>query len=258
MTPVLHVEHWGLSLSDTRFYTFILCKVFPRLSPAFFINSLLNKAYCHRPNFRFCLYDLLTHADLLIKRPHLLCLLLSGQPVKICICRNAFSFPISLLLTVFVSSLSNIGYPFPKRFFTGLNLFRSIKHILPAKRLKLAESFELSDGIYGFVFDADKLLDSAAISSDFAYLLYEMDHFNKLGINGFPEIKYTGASLKIIFCTRMGGINIVCNMVNDWLNYTRKKDSYSVLARKEFEKKFEEDLAFYSDASIKEMIELYE
>lgn len=56
----------------------------------------------------------------------------------------------------------------------------------------------------------------------------------------------------------MGGINIVCNMVNDWLNYTQKKATYSVLARKEFEKKFEEDLKFYNDATIKEMIKLYE
>ena len=51
-------------------------------------------------------------------------------------------------------------------------------------------------------------------------------------------------------------MHTVCDMVNDWLNYTRKKDSYSVLARKEYEKKFEEDLKFYSDATIKEMIEL--
>lgn len=31
-------------------------------------------------------------------------------------------------------------------------------------------------------------------------------------------------------------MHTVCDMVNDWLNYTRKKDSYSVLARKEYEK----------------------
>jgi len=44
-------------------------------------------------------------------------------------------------------------------------------------------------------------------------------------------------------------------MVNDWLNYSRKKDSYSVLAKKEFEKAFDEDLKFYSSATIKEMNE---
>jgi hypothetical protein len=38
---------------------------------------------------------------------------------------------------------------------------------------------------------------------------------------------------------------------------TRKKDSYSVLARKEYEKKFDVDLKFYNDATIKEMVELY-
>ena len=133
-----------------------------------------------------------------------------------------------------------------------IKLFRNLPQGL------LLDVFEVNHGIYGFVFDADKLLDPAAISSDFAYLLYELDHFSKLGIYGFPEIKYTGASLKITFFTRMGGINIVCNMVNDWLNYTQKKATYSVLARKEFEKKFEEDLKFYNDATIKEMIKPYE
>jgi len=122
----------------------------------------------------------------------------------------------------------------------------------------LLDVVEVTDaGIYGFIFDADKLLDSDSFSSDFAYLLYEKDHFYNLGISGFPEIKYTGSTLKITYYTRMGGMHTVCDMVNDWLNYTRKKDSYSVLARKEYEKKFEEDLKFYSDATIKEMIELY-
>lgn len=46
-------------------------------------------------------------------------------------------------------------------------------------------------------------------------------------------------------------------MLNNWINYNRKKETYSSLAKKEFEKKFEEDLKFYSDATIKEMMELY-
>ena len=37
-------------------------KIVPNLSPAFFISTLLNKAYSHRPNLRFRLYDFLTHA----------------------------------------------------------------------------------------------------------------------------------------------------------------------------------------------------
>ena len=92
-------------------------------------------------------------------------------------------------------------------------------------------------------------------SADFAYLLYEKDHFLNLGIAGFPEIKYTGSALKITYYTRFGGMHIVYKMVNDWLNYSRKKDSYSVLAKKEFEKAFDEDLKFYSGATIKEMNE---
>ena len=42
----------------------------------------------------------------------------------------------------------------------------------------LHDVVEVTDaGIYGFIFDADKLLDSDSFSSDFAYLLYEKDHF---------------------------------------------------------------------------------
>ena len=47
----------------------------------------------------------------------------------------------------------------------------------------LLDVVEVTDaGIYGFIFNADKLLDSDSFSSDFAYLLYEKDHFYNLGI----------------------------------------------------------------------------
>ena len=65
-----------------------------------------------------------------------------------------------------------------------------------------------------------------------------------LGIAGFPEIKYTGSTLKITYYTRMGGMHTVCDMVNDWLNCTRKKDSYSVLARKEYENNLKKTSSF--------------
>lgn len=138
---------------------------------------------------------------------------------------------------------------------TVADLIRAFCKVAPEFLIDSAET--TPTGIYGFVFNADKLLDPDAYSSDFAYLLYEMDYFFSLGVTGFPTIEYTGSALLIRFYTSMGGINIVSNMVNDWLNYNRKKDSYSSLAKKEFEKKFEEDLKFYSDATIKEMIELY-
>ncbi len=138
---------------------------------------------------------------------------------------------------------------------TVADLIRAFCKVAPDLLIDAAEAS--ATGIYGFVFNADKLLDPDAYSSDFAYLLYEMDHFLGLGATGFPSIEYTGSALLIRFYASMGGMNIVCNMVNDWLNYNRKKDSYSSLAKKEFEKKFEEDLKFYSDATIKEMMELY-
>ena len=52
-------------------------------------------------------------------------------------------------------------------------------------------------------------------------------------------------------------VDMVTTMVDKWIIYNQKKTSYSVLARKEFKKQFEDDLKFYSDATIKEMTELY-
>ena len=112
-------------------------------------------------------------------------------------------------------------------------------------------------GIYGFVFDANKLMDQNSISSEFACFLYELDYLAKQDIMILPTIEYTGADLKIAYFMQFGGLNIVYKMVTSWLNYTKKKDTYSVLAKKEFENKFEEDLKFYSEATLKEMIELY-
>lgn len=50
---------------------------------------------------------------------------------------------------------------------------------------------------------------------------------------------------------------MITKMVDAWINYTRKRNSYSVLAKKEFEKQFENELKQYDDATIKEVIELY-
>ena len=45
-------------------------------------------------------------------------------------------------------------------------------------------------------------------------------------------------------------------MVDDWLNYAAKSDSYSVFAKEEFEQRFESDLQSYSN-NIKEEIKFY-
>ena len=67
----------------------------------------------------------------------------------------------------------------------------------------------------------------------------------------------TGFILKITYFIPIGGFNMITKMVDAWINYTRKRNSYSVLAKKEFEKQFENELKQYDDATIKEVIELY-
>ncbi|MBQ6303614.1 MAG: hypothetical protein IJK83_06260 [Clostridiales bacterium] len=43
----------------------------------------------------------------------------------------------------------------------------------------------------------------------------------------------------------------------EWLNFTKKGNTLSVLAKKEFERKFENDLQPYNEATIKEFVETY-
>ena len=110
---------------------------------------------------------------------------------------------------------------------------------------------------YGFVFDAEQLIKPGNTSEAFARFLYEFDNFKKQDYKCYTAIQYTGSVLKIAYFITAGGLKMVTEMVDKWINYNQKKDTYSALARKEFEKQFEDDLKFYSEAKIKEITELY-
>lgn len=110
---------------------------------------------------------------------------------------------------------------------------------------------------YGFVFNAEQLLKPDNTSESFARFLYELENFKKMGFECYSSIEYTGFILKITYFIPIGGFNMITKMVDAWINYTRKRNSYSVLAKKEFEKQFENELKQYDDATIKEVIELY-
>ncbi|MCR5201376.1 MAG: helix-turn-helix domain-containing protein [Saccharofermentans sp.] len=110
---------------------------------------------------------------------------------------------------------------------------------------------------YGFVFDAEQLIKPSNTSEAFARFLYEFDNFKKQGYKCYTAILYTGSILKIVYFITSNGFIMVTEMIDKWINYNQKKGSYSSLARKEFEKQFEDDLKFYSDAKIKEITELY-
>lgn len=113
------------------------------------------------------------------------------------------------------------------------------------------------DNIYGFVFNADNLLNSETYSSEFAAFLYELKYLEKLGCNTVSAIEYTGSVLKVTYFIQLGGFNIVTDRVEEWLNFTKKSNTLSVLAKKEFERKFENDLQPYNEATIKEFVETY-
>ena len=123
--------------------------------------------------------------------------------------------------------------------------------------IKCSSSGSVIDNIYGFVFNAEKLLNPDTYSSEYAAFIYEMKNLEKLGCSTLRTISYTGSVLKIIFTIQLGGFNIVTDKVEEWLNFTRKSNTLSVLAKKEFESKFENDLKAYNEATIKEFVEIY-
>ena len=106
----------------------------------------------------------------------------------------------------------------------------------------------------GFIFDAVKLQDQELYSEDFAQFLYELEYFKKLGCNWNSMIEYTGSDIKIIYYIPVSSFSVVTSMVDDWINYTAKKAFYSVLAKEDFESRFEADLQAHT-ANIKEEIE---
>lgn len=110
---------------------------------------------------------------------------------------------------------------------------------------------------YGFVFDAEKLLNAESLSKEFALFLYEIDHIKSLDCKCYSTINYSGTGLKITFFISIGGFNMVTDMINDWINYCKKSDSYSVLAKKEYEKQFKDELKRYDDATYEQIIDIY-
>lgn len=140
------------------------------------------------------------------------------------------------------------------------NLIRLLSRISPD--LLIGTEEELQDILnpvtsYGFVFDAEKLLNAESLSKEFAFFLYEIDHIKSLDCKCYSTIDYSGTGLKITIFISIGGFNMVTDMINDWISYCRKSDSYSVLAKKEYEKQFKDDLKQYDDATYEQVIDIY-
>ena len=176
---------------------------------------------------------------------------------------NETAFEVEVLQSItdaYKDELAKLSKAKTKHCETITDLIRVVCSISPALLIDTDE--ELNDILnpvrsYGFVFDAEQLTKPGNTSEAFARFLYEFDNFKKLDYKCYTTIQYTGSVLKIAYFITAGGFDMVTKMVDQWINYNQKKDSYSALARKEFEKQFEDDLKFYSQATIKEITDLY-
>ena len=72
----------------------------------------------------------------------------------------------------------------------------------------------------------------------------------------FQKAQYLGVLFFLfhLFFDYLSTGGVVTSMVDDWINYTAKKAFYSVLAKEDFESRFEADLQAHT-ANIKEEIE---
>ncbi len=138
------------------------------------------------------------------------------------------------------------------------DLTRLICKISPDLILGTTAKKELNSKVLsqGFVFDAGKLQDQELYSKDFALFLYELNHLRNLGCDWYSIIEYNGSEVRIVYFLPINSFSVITSMVDDWLTYSKKKDSYSVFAKEEFEHQFEADLQLHT-ANIKEEIKIY-
>lgn len=138
---------------------------------------------------------------------------------------------------------------------TTSDLTRLLCKLCPDLVLGTTTDKDINTGVVsqGIVFDAGKLQKQEYYSKDFAQFLYELSYFEKLGCKCSVAIEYTGSVIKIIYYIPITSFSVVTDALSDWLNYTRNIDSYSELARDDFETQFNLSLTHFNN--IKEEIE---
>ena len=75
-----------------------------------------------------------------------------------------------------------------------------------------------------------------------------------LGAEITKDIIYDGNMVKIIYIFPYPEFSAICNFADELIAYNKDKDSYSTLAKEEFEKHFEASIKTY-DLDIKNVIQ---
>ena len=109
-----------------------------------------------------------------------------------------------------------------------------------------------SNGFPGLVFNADKLL--ADESEAFADFLIMLRYMESLGAEITKDIIYDGNMVKIIYIFPYPEFSVICNLADELIAYNKDKDSYSALAKEEFEKHFQSSMKTF-DLNIKNVIQ---
>ena len=168
---------------------------------------------------------------------------------------NEISFEKSILLNIqntYKDEIEKLAKAKTKHCETISDLIRLVCKISPDILLGISEEPPINN-VYGLVFNAEKLLNPDSYSSEFAAYKYELDYLDKLGCSCIPQIEYSGSVLKVTYFIQFPGFGAVNVMVKEWLNFARKSESYSSLAKREFEKNFENKLQTIEEFTIKEL-----
>ena len=106
-------------------------------------------------------------------------------------------------------------------------------------------------GIPGLVFDAEELLKGK--DESFSQLFSK---FRVLDTSGSPitaDIVYDGSQIKVVYRFPCSEFSVIANLADEIITYNRDKDTYSSIAREEYEKHMETSLKTY-DLKIKDII----
>ena len=136
----------------------------------------------------------------------------------------------------------------PKTAGSGSSLIQTIKKQEPGYLIDTV----YKNGLPGLVFNADKLL--AEESEAFADFLIMLRYMKSLGAEITKDIIYDGNMVKIVYIFPYPEFATICNFADELIAYNKDKDSYSTLAKEEFEKHFDASIKTY-DLDIKSVIQ---
>lgn len=119
----------------------------------------------------------------------------------------------------------------------------SIVHVLRKLEPGILIDTAYNNGNPGLVFDADKILNEE--SENFAEFLIKMKSIMASGGNILTDVIYDGSQIKIAYFFPYAAFSVITSFADDLISYNKERDTYSSIAKEEYEKKLDSDMKLY-------------